>query len=113
MNVNAPVRKWKRFKVDIRVRLRRWDEPEEAVTVVRSYELSEGGMSVYASESLEVGTAMQVAFSLPGTERGLRIRAVIKNRRGFRCGMEFVELDAGARDAILRYLGSLVDVIEI
>jgi c-di-GMP-binding flagellar brake protein YcgR len=99
--------------VDIRVKLRRWDDPEEAATVVRTYEMSEGGMSVYASESFEVGAAMMVAFALPGVGSGLRLRCVVKNRRGFRCGMEFIELPENDRSEILRYLGSLMDVIEI
>ena len=111
--MSAPVRKWKRFKVDVRVRLWRWEEPEETATVVRTYEMSEGGMSVYASETLDAGTVMLVAFALPGAEKGLRIRAVIKNRRGFRCGLEFVDLAPAARQEIVRYLGSLVDTIEI
>ncbi len=85
-------RRWKRFKVDIRVRIRRWEEPEDALSVVRTYEMSEGGMSVYASETLEIGTFLQVVFSLPAAAKPLRLRAVVRNRRGFRCGMEFVDL---------------------
>jgi c-di-GMP-binding flagellar brake protein YcgR len=95
------------------MRIRRWEEPEDAALVVRTYELSEGGMSVYASESLEIGTFMLAEFSLPGAKKALRIRAVVRNRRGFRCGLEFVDLPATEKFEILRYLGTLVDVIEI
>lgn len=111
--MNSPKRRWKRFKVDIRIRLRRWEEADETATVVRTYELSEGGMSVYASEAEEVGTYMLVEFSLPASNRLLRLRAVVRNRRGFRCGMEFIELPSEDRLEILRYLGALADVIEI
>jgi c-di-GMP-binding flagellar brake protein YcgR len=111
--LDAPKRKWKRFKVDIRVRIRRWEEPDEHASVVRTYELSEGGMSVYASETLDIGTFMLAEFSLAPSQYGLRIRAVVRNRRGFRCGLEFVDLPAAERAEILRYLGSLADVIEI
>lgn len=111
--MDAAKRKWKRFKVDIRVRIRRWEEPEESASVVRTYELSEGGMSVYASETLDVGTFMLAEFSLPPSPNGLRIRAVVRNRRGFRCGLEFVDLAAAERSELVRYLGSLTDVIEI
>jgi len=111
--MKAPIRRWKRFKVDMRVRLRRWEEPEESATVVRSYEMSEGGMSVYASETLGPGTFMMLAFQLPGMEQGMRLRAVVRDRRGFRCGLEFVDLTVVERTEILRYLASLVDVIEI
>jgi c-di-GMP-binding flagellar brake protein YcgR len=111
--VDTAKRKWKRFKVDIRVHIRRWGEPEENAAVVRTYELSEGGMSVYASETLEIGTFMLAEFSLPPSPGGLKIRAVVRNRRGFRCGLEFVDLPAAERTELLRYLGSLADVIEI
>lgn len=111
--MNEPKRRWKRFKVDIRVRLRRWDEAEEAASVVRTYELSEGGMSVYASETLTTGTPMLVELTLPNTDHAMRIRATVRDRRGFRCGLEFVELPASERVEILRYLGALEGVIEI
>jgi c-di-GMP-binding flagellar brake protein YcgR len=111
--VDAPRRRWKRVKVDIRVRLRGWEAPEEAVSVVRTYELSEGGMSVYASETLEQGTVLLVEMALPNTPRALRIKAVVKNRRGFRCGMEFVELPASERSELVRYIAAVKGGVEI
>ncbi len=111
--MDAPRRKWKRFKVDIRVRIRRWEEPDATATVVRSYELSEGGMSVYASETLEAGTFLMAELSLPGATGQLRFRAVVRNRRGFRCGMEFVDPPRAAQAELSRYLNELADVIEI
>jgi c-di-GMP-binding flagellar brake protein YcgR len=109
----SPERRWKRFKVDIRVRIRRLDEPDENSSVVRTYEMSEGGMSVYASETLDVGTLILAEWSLPPEQRPLRIRAVVKNRRGFRCGLQFVDLPETDRAEISHYLFSLADVIEI
>jgi c-di-GMP-binding flagellar brake protein YcgR len=111
--VDAPKRRWKRVRVDIRVRLRRWEEPEEAGAVVRTYELSEGGMSVYASETLECGAVLLVEMALPGAGKPLRIKAVVKNRRGFRCGMEFVNIAAVDRSQIVRYLAAVEGVVEI
>lgn len=99
-------RKWTRFKIDIRARIRRWEEPEEAASVVRTYELSEGGMSVYASETLEIGTFLQVVLTLPGAANPLRMRAVVRNRRGFRCGLEFVDPPAAEKSELARYLGT-------
>ncbi len=111
--VNAPVRRWKRVRVDVRVKLRRWEEPEEAAVVVRTFELSEGGMSVYASETLEIGTFLLAEFSVPSAEHDLRVRAVVRNRRGFRCGLEFVGLPEAVKAEILRYLGAIQGVVEI
>jgi hypothetical protein len=102
-DTNAPVRRWQRFKIDVRVKVRRWEEPDNAGVVVRSYVMSEGGMSVYAPESLEIGTHVLVEFRLPESSRELRLRALIRNRCGFRCGMEFVEPAAADRMLIRRY----------
>jgi c-di-GMP-binding flagellar brake protein YcgR len=99
-------------KVDIRVRLRRWEEAENAASVMRTFELSEGGMSVYAPDGLEVGTFVMVAFSLPPEEKALRLRAVVRNRRGFRCGLEFIDPPEADRLEIARYLGSLANAAE-
>ena len=111
--VDAPKRRWKRVRVDIRVRLRRWEEPEEAGVIVRTYELSEGGMSVYASETLECGSVLLVEMALPGTAKPLRLQAVVRNRRGFRCGMEFRKIAPIDRSQIVRYLAAVEGVVEI
>ncbi len=110
--MEAPQRRYKRFKVDIRIKIRRWEEADESAIVVRTYELSEGGMSVYAAEALEIGTFMLAELALPNMVKALRVRAVVRNRRGFRCGLEFVDLAAGGRFEILRYLGSIEGVRE-
>lgn len=111
--MDSPKRRWKRCKVDIRVRLRQREKPEDSASVVRSFELSEGGMSIYASETLEVDTQLVAEFSLPKTEGVLKLNVVVRNRRGFRCGLEFVDLAARERGEIARYLSTLADVIEI
>jgi hypothetical protein len=100
---NTPLRKWRRSKIDVRVKLRHSMEPGNAV-VVRSYMMSEGGMSVYAPELPEIGASVLVEFSLPGAFRELRLSALIRNRYGFRCGMEFMELAAADRVLIQHYL---------
>ena len=110
--MSSAERRWKRVKVDLRVRLRRWEEKEDAARPMRSFELSEGGMSVYAPDVLEVGTFVMVALSLPPEERALRLRAVVRNRRGFRCGLEFIDPPDAARLEIARFLGSLVTAAE-
>lgn len=73
--MDAATRKWKRIKVDVRVRIRRVDEPESTTSVVRTYELSRSGMSVYASEALEVGAAtLRAVSSVASVPRPVRNR---------------------------------------
>lgn len=112
-HMNSPVRRYKRVKVDIRARIRRLGEAEDSALVVRTYEMSEGGMSIYAPETLSTGTGLQVELSLPGSSDAMHLRSVVRNRRGFRCGVEFMDVSVAERARIAHYLASLADVIEI
>jgi len=100
----AADRKWKRVKLDIRVKLWRDPQAEDSAAVVRSCELSQGGMSIYAPEQLEVGTRVVVSFTLPGANKALRLHGVIRNVRGFRCGLEFVKVSDAERAELARCL---------
>ncbi|MDR3763349.1 MAG: PilZ domain-containing protein [Acidobacteriota bacterium] len=109
--MTSPTRKFRRTKVDVRVRLH-FPERESESAVVRTYEMSEGGLSVYTTEALTVGTALEVEFSLPGV-KPFRTPAVVRNVRGFRCGLQLTDPSKEQRAAILHYLASVADVIEI
>ena len=100
-------RRWKRVKVDVRVKL--WLDPagEGSAMVVRSYEMGQGGISVYAPEQIDVGAPVVVAFSLPSAQQALRFPAVVRNKRGFRYGLEFIEGNNAERAELARYLGPL------
>jgi hypothetical protein len=96
----------------MRVKLYRADDANGEAMVVRTFEMSEGGMSVYIAETLELGTRLLVEVSLPGS-KAFRIPAIVRNVRGFRCGLELPEIEGEHRAAIARYLNTLADVIEI
>ncbi len=113
MTTHSPTRKHKRQKVDIRIKLRRAGAADADVFTVRSFEMSEGGMSVYSSEPLEIGLCLSAEFELPEQNTPMKIETVVRNQRGFRCGMEFVEPSDEQRSQIVRYLESLPNVIEI
>ncbi len=81
--------------------------------MVRTYELSVGGMSVYAAEALPLGTMVRVQLLLPTLAEEFDIAAVVRNRRGFRLGMEFVDLPERVKAEIERYLAAEEGVVEI
>ena len=113
MDRQSPTRKHRRQKVDIRIRLRRVGPGDAEVFTVRSFEMSEGGMSVYSSEALELGTRLMSEFELPDVKKSLKIECVVRNQRGFRCGLEFVQLEPAVRELIVQFLETLPGVIEI
>jgi hypothetical protein len=69
-------------------------------------------MSVYASEALECGTLLMVEVALSTAKKGMQIKALVRNRRGFRCGMEFVDLPVAERAEIANYLATVEGVVE-
>jgi c-di-GMP-binding flagellar brake protein YcgR len=93
--------------------MRRLDASEAESSVVRTYELSMGGMSVYATEALKVGALVRAELSLPGVEERFDVTAVVRNKRGFRLGMEFVDLAENAKVEIQRYLAVEVGVVKV
>ena len=83
-------------------------EKSDDAIVGRTCVMSEGGLSVRVPKSMEIGTNVLVEFLLPGTARELWLPALIRNRCGFRCGMEFMDVAPSDRTLIRRYLQSLV-----
>ena len=101
---SAADRRYRRVKVDVRVKL--WLDPagEGSAVVVRSYEMGPGGMSVYAPEQIELGALVVVGFALSASEQALRFHAIVRNKRGFRYGLEFVDVSDAERAELARYL---------
>src|SRR6266516_1139909 len=86
---SAADRRFKRMKVDVRVKL--WLDPagEGSAMVVRSYEMGQGGISVYAPEHIDLGALVVVGFALGVPGKAFRFPAVVRNKRGFRYGLQF------------------------
>ena len=66
-------------------------------------DLSEGGISVYASTELQEGMHVQLELTLPYSRRVLRIEAVVRNREGYRYGLQFLTLSSSQRQEIARF----------
>lgn len=82
-------RRWQRYKlsVPIRVILNRASK----VTIIdgRGNELSEGGMALTAGVELEPGHQIAVEFT-PPYSMPIRVKGTVRNRFGYRYGIEFV-----------------------
>jgi hypothetical protein len=66
----------------------------------RSLDISVAGVSGLFATELAVGTAVTLEFSVPVTSRSLRLAAVVRNRRAYRYGFEFVGLSPEERTLI-------------
>jgi CO/xanthine dehydrogenase FAD-binding subunit len=82
-------RRYRRFKLDVPVRL--IVDRAEKVRIIegRGNELNEGGMAVHAGVELETGEVIEVEFTSPYSAP-LRARAAVRDRSGYRYGLEFL-----------------------
>jgi hypothetical protein len=83
-------RRWPRHKIDVPVRavIRRTDKT--LIRDGRGMEMSEGGMCLFIGVELGLGEEIEVEFTPPYSGSPLRVRSQVRNRTGYRYGVEFV-----------------------
>lgn len=82
-------RRWLRFKVDIPLRVIVQKGKDSVVVQARGKDLNEGGMAVFAGTELGLGQHVAVEFTPAYPSEPVRVRAVVRNRRGYVYGVEF------------------------
>jgi hypothetical protein len=103
-------RRWRRRKLDvpIRVIIRRSDKT--SLFDGRGNELSEGGMALTAGVELLPGDTIDIEFTPPYSGLPIRHTGVVRNRTGYRYGIEFLtnsSKDAEQTERLLTMLTSM------
>ena len=70
-------------------------------------DLSIAGIGVLIAEELNVGEVVVLAFALPGSREPWELRAVLRHRRGYHYGFEFLSLSEQQSNALNGYLPNL------
>jgi hypothetical protein len=110
----ATSRRWPRYKVDVPVRVITQDPTKVTIVQGRGSELNNGGMAVFAGTELSIGGQVLVEFTPPYSGQPIRVRCFVRNRAGYRYGVEFItESDddyesVNRIETILRSMGSPV-----
>jgi c-di-GMP-binding flagellar brake protein YcgR len=55
-------------------------------------DLSQAGMGILLASELAAGEVVSLAFSLPGVPSTWEVRAILRHRRGYQYGLEFISL---------------------
>jgi hypothetical protein len=78
--------------------------PGERPEMVRgcSLNINEAGLAGLFATEWEVGTSVNLQFSVPFATGPVRVRAVVRNRTSYRYGFEFVDLTSEHRGTINR-----------
>jgi hypothetical protein len=83
-------RRFRRYKLDVPVRVVVQTEDKIRIIDGRGNELNEGGLAVSAGVELALGENIEVEFTPPYSGEPIRARAVVRNRNGYRYGLEFL-----------------------
>ena len=87
----ARKRRWERYPIDVPIRLIFWNSLHTAKIVdARGRDMSEGGMAVFAGVELRIGDIVEVEFTPAYSGQPLRVKAEVRNRRGYSYGIEFL-----------------------
>jgi c-di-GMP-binding flagellar brake protein YcgR len=97
----AAERQWPRFKVDFSVKLVTGTGIKTTVQG-RAQDLSEGGLGLYVSVEFQEGQQVQIEFTPPFSRRAIEIIAIVRDRDGYRYGLEFRKLTQQASEDLSR-----------
>jgi hypothetical protein len=70
-------------------------------------DLSAAGIGLLVATELNSGEVASLSFSLPGTRESLELRAVLRHRRGYHYGFEFLSLTSHQNKLIAQHLTGL------
>jgi hypothetical protein len=70
-------------------------------------DLAEAGIGVLLAAELSGGEVTGLSFSLPGSDLLWEVRAVVRYRRGYHYGFEFLSLTGEQQEALRSYLKGL------
>jgi PilZ domain len=111
----ATMRRWPRYKVDVPVRVITQGLTKVTIVQGRGSELNNGGMAIFAGTELAIDAQVQVEFTPPYSGQPIRVRCFVRNRAGYKYGVEFItESDddyesVNQIEANLRSIGSPIE----
>jgi hypothetical protein len=70
-------------------------------------DLSEAGIGILIAAELSLSEVMALSFALPGSTHAWNLRAVLRHRRGYHYGFEFLSLTDPQIKTLREYLSTL------
>lgn len=70
-------------------------------------DLSEAGIGILLATDLSIGEVAGFSFQLPGSEARWEVRAVVRYRRGYHYGFEFLALTSDHQASLNNYFNGL------
>ena len=99
-------RRYPRYRSEFPVTLTLFSGEEHRCLQAHCRDLSAAGIGVLIAEELTLGEVVRLAFAVPGLE-SWEVRAVLRHRRGYHYGFEFLSLSEQQGKALAGYLPAL------
>ncbi|HUQ49830.1 MAG TPA: PilZ domain-containing protein [Terriglobales bacterium] len=100
-------RRWKRFRVEMRLKVFVDKPGMPKFTFGQGNDISEGGMSAYVPLEMQTGESLELELMLPYSKESIRVVAKVCNKNGFRYGMEYTRIAAQDRETLVKALKNL------
>ncbi len=84
------LRRWPRYRLEVPLRIVAQKTAKTVIVQGRGNELNEGGMAVFAGIELALQEEVAVEFTPPYSGDPIRVRAIVRNRKGYSYGVEFL-----------------------
>ena len=86
----AVFRRWQRYRLNLPMRLITSNNGNTRITSGRATDISQGGLLVFAGIELKTGSEVFVEFTEPYSGEPIRARGLVRHRRGYNYGVEFL-----------------------
>ncbi len=98
----STVRRYKRYQIDVGLQIRYTKDGVTSSLRARGSDIGAAGMSAFIPAELDLGQTVSMTLTLPYSSEQLRLTAVVRNRSGFRYGVEFFSPSERDRSIIER-----------
>jgi hypothetical protein len=104
----STIRRWPRCPVNLGLRVCITAPFGNEYRLANGRDVSQGGMAIYLPAELELGDTIGVELLFPGSQEQMTLSAVVKNRLGFKYGVEFISPSLEQQEVILLNLKKLL-----
>lgn len=103
----AVFRRWQRYRLNVPIRLIYTHEGTSKIVSGRGNDMSEGGVLVFAGLELKTGDEVSIEFTPPFSAGPVRAKGIVRHRRGYNYGVEFVLETEADKEQTERFRGLL------
>ena len=99
---SVSTRRYPRYALDVRVKARMFQQNEYLSCWGRSTELGLDGIGATLTGEMNTGEIISLEVPLPLSTQTLKVRAIVRFRKGLRYGLEFLAVTEDQREMLRR-----------